>query len=104
MVKTAYGAEEEGRDWGKCFLRNIIENNQGVVPESNQKFGTFYEITIPSPERLERLNELKTFLIKANGLEEPVFVDSIVEEVPYDKEKDVTYRVYKGSTDYDLYF
>ena len=51
VVKTAYGAEEEGRDWGKCFLRNIIENNQGVIPESNQKFGTFYEITITSPAR-----------------------------------------------------
>ena len=42
---------------------------------------------------LERLNEAKTFLIEANGLEEPVFVDSIVEEVPYDKEKDEDYKV-----------
>jgi len=102
VEKTEFGAVRNVSE-GQSLFQNIIKNNQGVTPESNQKFGTLYEIVVPTPKRLESLFETKKWLIEANGLEVPVSVDLIIEEVPYDKEKDVTYRVYKGSTDYDLY-
>ena len=95
--------EEVGLYLGPPTIRNLTEDSSGITSDSNEGFGSSYKINVTTPQLLKSLYETKKWVITANGNQVSVNVDEILEEIPYDNEKDVTYRVYQGSADYDLY-